>query len=264
MTAKVETVGGCRVLRVGGRIDFESALDFEQRINSMMQEEGDCFIIELSEVELLSSAGLRVLLSTAKRISHRNASLGLAAPSHVVRQVFEISHFNLLFKIFPSVLEAVSALKSAGATIPLDESLHESRLSETATLEEEPKASTRSSRESRGQWQDLWHGRANCRDLKRYRPWRRSQPPPVARQSEAATVAPLPPSLPLTPSTQAPAALHGRDATAAGSGCPFARWFRLRRRPLSHPRCRGLSTGARCARAGPAAGVAAGGHNAAT
>src|SRR6476660_1389575 len=111
MTAKVETVGGCKILRVGGRIDFESALDFEQRINSMIQEEGDCFIIELSEVELLSSAGLRVLLSTAKRISHRNASLGLAAPSHVVRQVFEISHFNLLFKIFPSVADAVTALK---------------------------------------------------------------------------------------------------------------------------------------------------------
>jgi anti-sigma B factor antagonist len=83
MTAKVETVGKCRILRVGGRIDFESALDFEQRINSMMEEDADCFVVELSEVELLSSAGLRVLLSTAKRISQRQASLGLAAPSDV-------------------------------------------------------------------------------------------------------------------------------------------------------------------------------------
>src|SRR5260370_3130342 len=111
MTAKLETVGGCRILRVSGRIDFESALDFEQQINSMIQQDADCFIIELSEVELLSSAGLRVLLSTAKRVSHRDASLGLAAPSQVVRQVFEISHFNLLFKIFPSVSAAIAALK---------------------------------------------------------------------------------------------------------------------------------------------------------
>src|SRR5246127_3756499 len=112
MIAKLETVGACRILRVGGRIDFESALDFEQRINSMMEEDADCFIVELSEVELLSSAGLRVLLSSAKRVSHRDASLGLAAPSQVVRQVFEISHFNLLFKIFPSVAEAIAALKA--------------------------------------------------------------------------------------------------------------------------------------------------------
>ena len=227
MTAKVETVGGCRVLRVGGRIDFESALDFEQRINSMMQEEGDCFIIELSEVELLSSAGLRVLLSTAKRISHRNASLGLAAPSHVVRQVFEISHFNLLFKIFPSVLEAVSALKSAGAAIPLNESLHESRLSETATLEEEPKASTPVTREVEPVARPVARKGELSRSeaLPSLAP---SQPPPVPRQSEAATVAPLPPSLPLTPSTQAPAsppsvAMPPRPAPVARSpGSPTA------------------------------------------
>src|SRR5262249_16739422 len=111
MIAKLETEGRCKILRVSGRVDFESALDFEQQINSMIQQDGDCFIIELSEVELLSSAGLRVLLSTAKRVSHRDASLGLAAPSQVVRQVFEISHFNLLFKIFPSVAEAIAALK---------------------------------------------------------------------------------------------------------------------------------------------------------
>lgn len=109
MTAKVETMGGCKILRVSGRIDFESALDFEHHINAMIHEGGDRYIIELSQVELLSSAGLRVMLSTAKR----NASLALAAPSQVVRQVFEISHFNLLFKIFPTVQAAIAALKDS-------------------------------------------------------------------------------------------------------------------------------------------------------
>ena len=117
MNAKIEASGGCKILRVSGRIDFESALDFEHQINAMIQEGGDCFIIELSQVELLSSAGLRVMLSTAKRVAHRNASLALAAPSQVVRQVFEISHFNLLFKIFPSVPAAITALKG-GVEIP--------------------------------------------------------------------------------------------------------------------------------------------------
>jgi anti-anti-sigma factor len=120
MNSKIEASGGCKILRVSGRIDFESALDFEHHINAMIQEAGDCFIIELSQVELLSSAGLRVMLSTAKRVAHRNASLALAAPSQVVRQVFEISHFNLLFKIFPSVPAAIAALKG-GAEIPIPE-----------------------------------------------------------------------------------------------------------------------------------------------
>ena len=58
------------------------------------------------------------MLSTAKRVAHRNAALALAAPSQVVRQVFEISHFNLLFKIFPSVSAAIAALKGASRSRP--------------------------------------------------------------------------------------------------------------------------------------------------
>jgi anti-sigma B factor antagonist len=111
MTAKTESYAGCKILFVGGRIDFESAVEFERQVNAMIREASDYYLIELSQVELLSSAGLRVMLSTAKRVAQRNASLALAAPSSVVRQVFEISHFNLLFKIFASVPEAVAALK---------------------------------------------------------------------------------------------------------------------------------------------------------
>ncbi|MBV8377832.1 MAG: anti-sigma factor antagonist, partial [Verrucomicrobia bacterium] len=121
MIGKTESSQGCKILRVSGRVDFESALDFEHQINAMIQEAGDCYIIELSQVELLSSAGLRVLLSTAKRVAHRNASLAVAAPSEVVRQVFEISHFNLLFKIFPSVPEAIAALKGKPEVAPQEE-----------------------------------------------------------------------------------------------------------------------------------------------
>jgi anti-sigma B factor antagonist len=119
MTARTETVGECKVLYAGGRIDFESSLDFEQQVNSMIQSGGNRFVIELSEVELLSSAGLRVLLSTAKRVQHRHAELALASPSPVVLQVFRISHFDLLFKIFPTLREALAAFGVSAA--PLQE-----------------------------------------------------------------------------------------------------------------------------------------------
>jgi anti-sigma B factor antagonist len=202
MTAKLETVGECRILRVGGRIDFESALDFEQRINSMIQDEGDCFIIELSQVELLSSAGLRVLLSTAKRISQRNASLGLAAPSDVVRQVFEISHFNLLFKIFASVSEAVTALKGPGAAIQPGEPAEEAQLSETATLEDlNSEAPTVPKVEASARPAVRREESSGAEESPPVTP---PQPPVVSKQSEAPTVAPLATPPPATLSTQVP------------------------------------------------------------
>src|SRR6202011_1623706 len=87
--------------------------------------------------DLLSSAGIRVMLSTAKRVAHRNASLALAAPSQVVRQVFEISHFNLLFKIFPSVPAAIAALKGATEVIAPEDAARNSLLSPAPTKKEE-------------------------------------------------------------------------------------------------------------------------------
>jgi anti-anti-sigma factor len=135
MIAKTETSGGCKILSVGGRIDFESALEFENHVNAMLREPGDCYIIELSKVELLSSAGLRVMLSTAKRVDQRNAALGLAAPSQVVRQVFEISHFNLLFKIFDSVPEAIFGLKGSGVPAALGEQPTISPLTEAKAIQ---------------------------------------------------------------------------------------------------------------------------------
>src|SRR6516164_5304473 len=195
MIAKLESEGQCKILRVSGRVDFESALDFEQQINSMIQQDCDCFIIELSEVELLSSAGLRVLLSTAKRVSHRDASLGLAAPSQVVRQVFEISHFNLLFKIFPSVAEALTALKGLNAAVQTDELAQEARLSETATLEEKtesvaqaiPVVQTPASPEVRG---------IESSPVVKSPAGAPPERPPEVRASETPTGRPLPPSLP--------------------------------------------------------------------
>ena len=134
MTAKPESYAGCKILSVGGRIDFESALDFEHHINTMIREPSDYYIIELSQVELLSSAGLRVMLSTAKRVAQRNASLALAAPSSVVRQVFEISHFNLLFKIFASVPEAIAALK--GSAAQPEEAVHRAEARDIPALQD--------------------------------------------------------------------------------------------------------------------------------
>jgi anti-sigma B factor antagonist len=136
MTAKTESYAGCKILSVGGRIDFESAMEFERHVNAMIREASDYYIIELSKVELLSSAGLRVMLSTAKRVAQRNAALALAAPSSVVRQVFEISHFNLLFKIFASVPDAITALK--GTPVGPEASVHRAPVP-GAPVQQEPK-----------------------------------------------------------------------------------------------------------------------------
>ncbi|MBV9390682.1 MAG: anti-sigma factor antagonist [Verrucomicrobia bacterium] len=111
-----QTIGRCKILRVTGRIDFEAASDFEKSLGDLIQE-SQPVILDLSEVEMLSSAGLRVILTAGKRASQRKGELVLAAPGTAARQVIEVSHFNLLFRIFQTLDEAVAAFGESAASV---------------------------------------------------------------------------------------------------------------------------------------------------
>jgi anti-sigma B factor antagonist len=236
MIAKTETSGGCKILRVSGRIDFESALDFEHQINAMIQEAGDCYIIELSQVELLSSAGLRVMLSTAKRVAQRNAALALAAPSQVVRQVFEISHFNLLFKIFPSVSAAIAALKGTAEVVPAEGSsqepaempgstgLEETKLSETVLPSDESVGQSASSQRGRAALSGSLPPASEFPALPRLAETPTIAPPPLPPAvAEEITKAPAATVVPnkSAPPRQTPPPLPSANQSGSGSPAPM-------------------------------------------
>ena len=72
----------------------------------------DRLLIELSQLEYISSAGLRVLLVVAKRIQQKGGKVVLCALVPNVKEVFEISGFSSIFKIFDNTADATVFLKS--------------------------------------------------------------------------------------------------------------------------------------------------------
>ncbi len=117
MRSRSQTIGCCRILRVTGRIDFEAAAEFEKALGDLIQE-SQSIILDLSEIEMLSSAGLRVILTAGKRASQKKGELVLAAPGTAARQVLEISHFNLLFRIFESLDKALAGFGECAPSEP--------------------------------------------------------------------------------------------------------------------------------------------------
>src|ERR1700744_6025206 len=58
------------------------------------------FLIDMSGVGYVSSAGLRVLLATAKQLEGGKGSLRLCSLNASVKQVFDVAGFSKLFSIF--------------------------------------------------------------------------------------------------------------------------------------------------------------------
>ena len=73
-------------------------------------------VLDLSGLEYVSSAGLRCFMLASRQAKSNRARIAVAALQPMVAEIFEISHFNLVFQVFPTVREALGALSAeAGA-----------------------------------------------------------------------------------------------------------------------------------------------------
>ncbi|MDR3388545.1 MAG: STAS domain-containing protein [Rudaea sp.] len=96
-----EQIGSVRVLTLGGRLDTETAVDVELALQDLLAAGEHEFLIDLSGIGYVSSAGLRVLLSLAKQLDGGKGSLRLCGLNAAVTQVFDVAGFSKLFAIFP-------------------------------------------------------------------------------------------------------------------------------------------------------------------
>ena len=94
-----------------GRIDQSRADDFQEALAPHLAgcaAGRDRLILDLSGLQYISSAGLRVLMLAAKQSKAQDGTLVLTGLQPLVREIFEISRFTLVFDIAPSLRDAIA------------------------------------------------------------------------------------------------------------------------------------------------------------
>jgi anti-anti-sigma factor len=114
-----EQVGSVRVLVLSGRLDTETAADVELALQDLFAAGEREYVIDLSGIGYVSSAGLRVLLSLAKLLDGGKGSLRLCGLNAAVTQVFDVAGFSKLFAIFPDRAAALPKLAQGKADFSL-------------------------------------------------------------------------------------------------------------------------------------------------
>jgi len=97
-------------ISVKGRMDAVSAPDFESKLGYWMDNGEINFIVDLSELDYISSAGLRSILMIAKKLKARDGKILLSALQDTVKEVFEISGFSSIIPIYDSVESALAQM----------------------------------------------------------------------------------------------------------------------------------------------------------
>jgi len=96
------------LVTVSGRVDSSTAPDLEATFRGIHDARRFRIVLDMADLEYVSSAGLRVLVSTLKNCRRYNrGDLRLANVPDFIAGVLQLSGLDALFKTFPDAVEAV-------------------------------------------------------------------------------------------------------------------------------------------------------------
>src|SRR5256885_7539294 len=106
-----EQAGEVTLIKLAGRLDSGSARSAEDGFNAALGSGTPRLAIDMSRLEYISSAGLRVLLVVAKKVQQAKGKMVLFRLVPNVREVFSVSGFDKIFAIQSDADAAVAALR---------------------------------------------------------------------------------------------------------------------------------------------------------
>jgi anti-sigma B factor antagonist len=105
-------------VHVAGRLDQDTCEAFRGQLIQFVESvahDGGAIVLDLSALEYVSSAGLRCFMLASRQAKAQHGRIFVAALQPMVAEIFQISHFNLVFQVFPTMREAMAAVSAEAA-----------------------------------------------------------------------------------------------------------------------------------------------------
>ena len=99
------------IFAIRGRLDAATVPELEERLNQWFEQSGTKLVFDLDGLDYISSAGLRVFLTTTKKMKARDGKLCMSRLRNNVKDVFTISGFIALIPAFETLEAAQDALQ---------------------------------------------------------------------------------------------------------------------------------------------------------
>lgn len=113
LAINVEKLKRVVLVTVDGRIDSTNASELDGSLKQTMAEGQYNIVVNLSDVDYMSSAGLRTLVSALRECKKKRGDLGISAPSERVKEVFDLAGLTTgptpLFTVYENDTAAVGS-----------------------------------------------------------------------------------------------------------------------------------------------------------
>jgi len=100
---------GTTLISIEGDLDVGAADQFDAYVRQARKEPGDHLVIDLTEVQFLDSAGLRVILHTNTYATRHGGSVRLAGPRRTVEKVVRLAKIDQHIPVHETTADALRA-----------------------------------------------------------------------------------------------------------------------------------------------------------
>ncbi len=111
LNIQIEEDQGITLVRVEGRLDAASAPLLEKKLVEQVEGGKTKLLLDFAKVNYLSSAGMRLLLSTTKKLKG-SGGLHLCSVGEEVIEIIKMAGFERIIQIFPTEQEALQAFSN--------------------------------------------------------------------------------------------------------------------------------------------------------
>ena len=105
----VESMKRVELITVSGRIDSSNASQLDEALKGLMNNGRHKLVLDLSNVNYMSSAALRVLVSAVRECKSHRGNVKLANISERVAEVLKLAGLDAIFEVFDDKTAAVGS-----------------------------------------------------------------------------------------------------------------------------------------------------------
>lgn len=107
MNVTTRDIDGTSVVRLEGRLDTATAPSLETTCSKLIASGAKRIVIDMAQLEYLSSAGLRVMLAVAKQLQAGGGRLTVCGAENIVLETLQLSGIPEIIPVCPTLDDAL-------------------------------------------------------------------------------------------------------------------------------------------------------------
>ena len=118
MALQARSYANAHVIPLVGRLDHDNSEAYRADLLSQIERHaaaGTAIVLDLSGLQYVSSAGLRVFMLAARQAKAQGSRILVAAAQPMVAEIFLISRFNMILSLHKTLREALASVSAEAA-----------------------------------------------------------------------------------------------------------------------------------------------------